>query len=180
MPTFETDAPVNRTVADKTASVGTVEFRPRHREQWQGNLDETFDPAPIPVEVKQSIDKRVSDIMRQCSGPDETFFALREWLATARKVMIHLPAILKDVILHRKGSDALADEEEIEEEEEAEDESEANSSEPKPRLESAPSNHSQHRGRRGGRRHSHRGGGGGRDYRNGRDNQNGGDRKDDN
>jgi hypothetical protein len=176
MPTFETNVPVSAPVVEKTE-----EFRPRHRSEWQGNLDETFDPAPIPPEVKQSIDKRVSDIMRQCSGPDETFFAAREWWSTARKVVANLPAILKDMLLHRDDSASVADEEELEEEAEAEEESETNSSDSKPVPDAVQDNRpaQQHRGRRGGRRHSHRGGGGGgRDQGGGR--QGGGsERRDD-
>ena len=161
MPTFETNVPAASKPSGKADSGSSLEFRPRRREQWQGaGLDETFDPAPIPPAAKAAIDQRVSDIMRQCRGPDETFFAIREWWSTFRKVMSSLPAFFKD-LLHRSDADDDDDEEEVEEEAEAEEESEQNSSEPKPRAEyqqKPRQQQQQHRGHRGGRRHYRKGG----------------------
>ena len=96
MPTFE---------KNNSAPVPTPEtpeeFRPRRRGEWQGAFDETFDPAPIPPAVKQSIDRRVNDMIRQSRGPDETLYAIREWLSVAKRVVANLPVIFKDVILGR-------------------------------------------------------------------------------
>jgi hypothetical protein len=152
MPTFETEVP-----SKPTAQSATEEFRPRKRGERYGTLDETFDPAPIPPEVKKAIDKRINDMMRQSRGPDETLYSIRGWLTTAKKIIVNLPTIVKDVILRRE-SDVEDDEEEIEEEEEAEVESENNSSEA-PRAAQAPDESRQrrkHRQRHGSHRHYNR------------------------
>jgi hypothetical protein len=146
MPTFETEVPAKPAETEKID-----EFRPRKRGEWQGPLDETFDPAPIPPEVKQSINKRVNDMIRQSSGPDETMYAIREWFSTARKVLVSLPSILKDMILRRKEEDD-ANEDEIEEEEEAEEESENNSSDAKQISTDNQYERRRRRSHRGGRR----------------------------
>jgi hypothetical protein len=155
MPTFETD------VTAKKQNLKADEFRPRKRGDWYGTLEETFAPTPIPVEVKQAIDRRISELMRKTRGPDETMYSIRGWLSTAKKVIVNLPTIVKDVILRRK--DEEDDEEEIEEEEEAMEESENNSSDVVP-VAAQPSGEQRSR-----RKHRHHSGGRGNYNRDGRD-----------
>ena len=166
MPTFETEVPAKPVAIDKTD-----EFRPKKRGERRGTLDETFDPSPIPPEVKQAIDKRINDIMRQSSGPDETMYSIRGWFSTAKKIILNLPTIVKDVILHRNTEAENGDDDEIEEEEEAEEESENNSSDASQRP--APTSgeaHRRHGSHRGGRKHYNRGDrDSGRDYKGRRD-----------
>ena len=153
MPTFETNVPAKPASTDKVE-----EFRPRKRGEWQGALDETFDPVPIPVDVKQSIDKRINDMMRQSRGPDETMYSIREWLSTAKKIIVNFPTIMKDVIL-RRNDDTDGDEEEIEEEEEAKEESENNSSDAVQRPQQSSGERRRKHRHRGGRRRNNRSGG---------------------
>jgi hypothetical protein len=177
MPTFETDVPSAAKPSDKPDKGVATEFRPRRREQWAAaDTDETFDPKPIPPEAKKVIDQRVNEIMRQCRGPDETFFALREWFSTARKIILSVPILVRDMIRRPK------DEDDEEEDEDAAPDSESGPRQPdKPQAQGdgqKPHSQQQHRGRRGGRRHNRHGGGGGRGRQNpgqGRNNPNGGE-----
>lgn len=158
MPTFETDATPDPQAGRTDLAV--VEFRPKRRD-WKGDLDETFDPAPIPPEVKKAIDQRISTMMRQTRGPDETMFALRKWFSTAARIVRSLPALVRALFSRR------AEEPEGAESEEAESPARAAQEDSREEPEKAPSRpqNSQNsqgsqrsRGRRGGRRH-HRGGG---------------------
>jgi|GEM_PF-3047722 hypothetical protein len=149
MPTFETNSAADTAAAERLAA--TQEFRPRKRE-WKGDLDETFNPAPIPPEVKKAIDQRVDNIMRQCRGPDETLFALREWWNGAKRIAARLWDLLTSRLPWRKDED---DEEEAEET--APEEGEPRAGKPAAQI---PAPQREHRGRR---RHGRRGGGGGSD-----------------
>ena len=170
MPTFETNVPPPaRQPSDKTDSGLASEFRPRRREQWaNGAMDETFVPAPIPPEVKKSIDQRISEMMRQTRGPDETFFAIREWFSTIKRVLTSLPNLVVDMV-RRPGADDDEVETEAGEGPEGSTDTRQQPRQDKPRNQSRrddgqkprPQQQQQpHRGRRGGRRHNRRGHGG--------------------
>ena len=182
MPTFETDVPVQAPAKEKVD-----EYRPSRHGQWKGNLEETFNPAPIPPEVKASINKRINEVMRQSRGPDETMFAMRGWVSIAKKIVFGLPLIIKDLFVPHKKTE----EEEEEAEEEADDDKEE-TEERKPRDNRHPQDRhqdrpqdrqggpqqqqrdggQQRRNRRGGRHHGRRGG---RDRRGGDQSPNRGD-----
>jgi hypothetical protein len=161
MPTFENNVPPSgRQPSDKADNASATEFRPRRREQWAAaEASQTFDPAPIPPDVKKNIDQRVSEMIRQSRGPDETFFALREWWNTLCRVFFGIPALLRD-LFHRNP-------EEDEEEEDASETTDADApaerksgEKSKSRQDDGQKFRQQHRGRRGGRRHNSRGRGG--------------------
>ncbi|MBN1404750.1 MAG: hypothetical protein JW942_09835 [Opitutales bacterium] len=83
MPTFETDSPTPQPEHDGTDSV--QEFRPRKRDNKRSQR-ETFTPPEIPPEVKDTINERIGNIVRQSKGPDEKLFAMREVLVFFRKL----------------------------------------------------------------------------------------------
>lgn len=161
MPTFESNVPPSaRQPSDKADNGSASEFRPRRREQWSdAEASQTFDPAPIPPEVKKTIDQRVNEMIRQSHGPDETFFALREWWNTFRRIFFGLPTLVSD-LFHRNRDDE-DDEDENPERTDRESTTEKKSGDKYgPRRDDGQKNRQQHRGRRGGRRHNNRGRGG--------------------
>ena len=155
MPTFETNVPpAAKKNPEASDSALSGEFRPRRREQWAtAGMDETFDPAPIPPEVKKSITDRINEMMRQSRGPDETFFAIREWFSIVKKVLFSLPKLVSDKFRGKKDEDEDA---EAVEQSETDPEETVEPKRPQPRNDDS-QRHSQHRGRRGGRRHNRRG-----------------------
>lgn len=161
MPTFETNVPPAAKPSDKSDPGLASEFRPRRREQWgSSETSETFDPAPIPPAVKKSIDQRVNEIMRQCRGPDETFFAIREWFSTARRILCSIPALVRDLVSRREDD---ADDENDETQSDSGESQKPRENKPQARKDDGQKQRQQqHRGRRGGRRHGRHGGGRGR------------------
>jgi hypothetical protein len=149
MPTFETNTGAETAAAERLAA--TQEFRPRKRD-WKGDLDETFNPAPIPPEVKKAIDQRIDNLMRQCRGPDETLFALREWWTGTKRIAARLWDLIASRLPWRKDDD---DEEEVAEEAVSVPEE----GEPRPGKPAAQTSSAQ-REQRGRRRHGRRGGSG--------------------
>jgi hypothetical protein len=153
MPTFETNTDASTAAAERLAAA--QEFRPKKRD-WKGNLDETFDPEPIPPEVKKAIDERVNGIMRQCRGPDETMFAVREGYTTVARILARMWRAIVGIFTGRRKE---------------EDEDDGDWDEPPRSSEGSrtpqagwPSNSNSHRQERRGknRPHGHRGGGEGK------------------
>ena len=97
MPIFEQDSEPPRN-GDGNAGGVSGEFRPRRRDAGgPRQRQETFTPAKIPAKVKGEINDKISDMVRQSRGPDETFFAFREFFSSVVRGLRRIPRLLLSI-----------------------------------------------------------------------------------
>lgn len=116
MPTFFTDDPAAD--GDKRRRVPLIapnsgpaaDYRPRRREGGRRHDDnEGFAPPAIPPEVKEQINARISEMVRNSRGPDETMWRISEFFSGVGRAASALAAR----ITGRHDDDEFDDEEDM-------------------------------------------------------------------
>lgn len=100
MPTFETDDHQNRRgkrgplIAPHSGP--GFEYRPRRREGSKRNLNsDSFLPAPVPQQVKDEIQKRIGDMMRKSTPPDENMDRMRDAIRLGKTCLRLLGSVIR-------------------------------------------------------------------------------------